>query len=541
MLPTWSTEQTLPTAIQTLSHIKRRRLDHSIPSIHHVLIAYKHTNNIFQENTTNKEQEQEQEQQTIPASHPNQQQQTTNNKHGTDSKNRTIRREMNTTRQNQEGTKTWPDHLQETTWRAKITFSSRHSGPEHHTLRFIRTHTHDPPVGQMDTNDHNNNNNNTSRNDPNHNDHEKDSNQNNETNMIASDPLHELYAMDSLLHDDQIESTGGFSAHPNNQRTEPSTAKRATKDDHDNEAETQHTTKRQKTIPTTATEVTTGKERFPDEVVHLVGLPVHSETNDPIQDSQKPPWRQDNTIAPPMPMPTITPAAAGVAAATKQDATNADDKHKHNIDESVHSNIHPSVTIPPNFHFAPSQEELAACKNPKAQHALHNWYSKAKQLDAFRQQHGHTNVPQKYTQIPGLGAFVNKCRTNKKENTLGQRKIRVLESLGFDWGTQRGRTLWNERFANLLAFKRVHGHCEYETKHTRVCVQCRTHRTIVAFLLVWVGNKRYSSLSPSLYLSTGMCIYMCMCLCQCLSLCIVLIPMIVPFPCLHLRILLQCR
>ena len=62
------------------------------------------------------------------------------------------------------------------------------------------------------------------------------------------------------------------------------------------------------------------------------------------------------------------------------------------------------------------------------QWAFANWQEKYQELIAFKEKHGHVNVPQKH---PELGRWVNTQRNSYKEGKLSQERIDLLNVIGF--------------------------------------------------------------------------------------------------------------
>jgi hypothetical protein len=86
----------------------------------------------------------------------------------------------------------------------------------------------------------------------------------------------------------------------------------------------------------------------------------------------------------------------------------------------------------------------------------------------YKKQHGNTNVPQRYTALPGLGVWVNNQRRLKKRKKLSRERTRRLNAAGFEWGGKSLRqdrrkndweSKWQEMFSQLATFKREFGHC----------------------------------------------------------------------------------
>jgi hypothetical protein len=90
------------------------------------------------------------------------------------------------------------------------------------------------------------------------------------------------------------------------------------------------------------------------------------------------------------------------------------------------------------------------------------WERRLDDLRAFQAEYGHCNVPQKYEPDRSLAVWVNNCRRLRKMGKLSEERVRNLDDLGFCWSlrTRRvGRRDWDAMMAELLEFKKCHGHC----------------------------------------------------------------------------------
>ena len=92
------------------------------------------------------------------------------------------------------------------------------------------------------------------------------------------------------------------------------------------------------------------------------------------------------------------------------------------------------------------------------------WNERFEQLCEFKAQFGHCVVPVKYAaKTKKLGSWVAtqrhfcKLYQEGKASRMTAERIRALDGIGFDWGTNT--TDWNVRFEQLCAFKVQHGHC----------------------------------------------------------------------------------
>ena len=85
------------------------------------------------------------------------------------------------------------------------------------------------------------------------------------------------------------------------------------------------------------------------------------------------------------------------------------------------------------------------------------------ELIAFKQQHGHCNVPQRYEQNKPIGQWVKTPRTNCKSLRQGKPSLMTaerqaaLEKIGFELGLDHD-SLWQTRYDELIAFKQRDGH-----------------------------------------------------------------------------------
>jgi len=60
------------------------------------------------------------------------------------------------------------------------------------------------------------------------------------------------------------------------------------------------------------------------------------------------------------------------------------------------------------------------------------------ELLSFEREHGHCNVPQKYSHNPSLGAWVAQQRRRYKHGTLSAKRILLMEQAGVEWSLRRG-------------------------------------------------------------------------------------------------------
>ncbi len=103
---------------------------------------------------------------------------------------------------------------------------------------------------------------------------------------------------------------------------------------------------------------------------------------------------------------------------------------------------------------------------PKGPSLNAHWDEMLGHLERFRQEHGHTEVPPSYREVPGLGLWVGGQRSLAKNGKLRPDRRERLEAIGFAWeGTQRMfRERWDARFQQLLEFRQRFGHCRVPHK-----------------------------------------------------------------------------
>jgi len=86
------------------------------------------------------------------------------------------------------------------------------------------------------------------------------------------------------------------------------------------------------------------------------------------------------------------------------------------------------------------------------------WLARYEELKRYKEEHGHTNVPQKYEPNPQLGAW---CRTQKqqmkllqegKPSHMSQGRLELLNQIGFEFTGEKRDKFWNDRYRELVEF-----------------------------------------------------------------------------------------
>jgi hypothetical protein len=118
------------------------------------------------------------------------------------------------------------------------------------------------------------------------------------------------------------------------------------------------------------------------------------------------------------------------------------------------------------------------------QYNVSAWEDRLIELAAYREIHGHCNVPRTSENFK-LGKFVANQRRNYrlyrdgKTSSMTSLRIQELESIGFKWGGTA--TAWEDRLSELAAYRKIQGHCNVPTNYTENTK-----------LAKWVGSQRYN-------------------------------------------------
>lgn len=119
--------------------------------------------------------------------------------------------------------------------------------------------------------------------------------------------------------------------------------------------------------------------------------------------------------------------------------------------------------------------QLAFKWNPHAS----KWLTSYLALLEYRKQFGNCRVPQDWKENQKLAKWVSTQRVQYARGKISRERIARLEKIGFDWDL--GKATWDERFAELCAFKE-------RFKHTRVKVKWPENPLLGA----WVVEQRYN-------------------------------------------------
>ena len=101
------------------------------------------------------------------------------------------------------------------------------------------------------------------------------------------------------------------------------------------------------------------------------------------------------------------------------------------------------------------------------------WGKRYSELVNYKEIHGHCNT-QRVGPTKDLDRWCWKQRARYKRGTLSLEEIAQLNALGFCWDFTK--TVWDERFSELVAYKEIHGHCNVSRSHAVLERWCTTQR-----------------------------------------------------------------
>ncbi len=97
------------------------------------------------------------------------------------------------------------------------------------------------------------------------------------------------------------------------------------------------------------------------------------------------------------------------------------------------------------------------------------WHLRLAELRAFHERFGHCRVPAKWKENIPLAHWVDVQRQFKKKGRLSAERIRLLESIGFEWHARHAglsvEEHWERMLAHLTRFAQEHGHTEVPKNH----------------------------------------------------------------------------
>jgi superfamily II DNA or RNA helicase len=105
------------------------------------------------------------------------------------------------------------------------------------------------------------------------------------------------------------------------------------------------------------------------------------------------------------------------------------------------------------------------------------WEEMFSALSAYRQIHGHCNVPTNSKDDPKLGQWCSNQRVNYKDGNLAIERVQRLTLLGFVWDPLA--LAWEEMLSALADYKKIYGDCNVPVKwagNPKLGMWCGTQR-----------------------------------------------------------------
>lgn len=111
-----------------------------------------------------------------------------------------------------------------------------------------------------------------------------------------------------------------------------------------------------------------------------------------------------------------------------------------------------------------NQRRNPATEDFKPANTMVPWETRFRELTEFSAQFGHCDVPKGYAANPSLSNWVSMQRVKQLRGKLDRSRIERLTTLGFAWLAKHNRSerCWDQRLAELRAFKLKHGHMRGE-------------------------------------------------------------------------------
>lgn len=90
------------------------------------------------------------------------------------------------------------------------------------------------------------------------------------------------------------------------------------------------------------------------------------------------------------------------------------------------------------------------------------WREMYDRLKQYHAEHGDADVPAKWKEDPKLATWVSNQRQRRKKGAISEEEVQLLNELGITWKSREVGT-WEDRLAEVAAFKAKHGHCGIST------------------------------------------------------------------------------
>ncbi len=87
------------------------------------------------------------------------------------------------------------------------------------------------------------------------------------------------------------------------------------------------------------------------------------------------------------------------------------------------------------------------------------WMANYELLKAYFDAHDNSDVPNRWKENPALASWVSSQRSGRKAGRLPRDRVQLLDEVNFTWQSRDVGT-WEDRFAEVVAYKETYGHCD---------------------------------------------------------------------------------
>lgn len=129
-----------------------------------------------------------------------------------------------------------------------------------------------------------------------------------------------------------------------------------------------------------------------------------------------------------------------------------------------------NVLIRKRVHLTKEEPEQKKQKTGSCQ--TDKWLKRYDELVEFQKKNKHCLVPHDFSANIELARWVKRQRyqynlfLRHEKSSITEERIKLLGNIGFVWGAQEAN--WEERFKELVEYKKIHGHCDVHTKSSSV-------------------------------------------------------------------------
>lgn len=89
------------------------------------------------------------------------------------------------------------------------------------------------------------------------------------------------------------------------------------------------------------------------------------------------------------------------------------------------------------------------------------WLERYGQLIAYREKHGHCDIPVRSRELKTLATWVVAQRYERRQKRITDEQIELLDRIGFTWDPYSAE--WRGNYLDLLAYRENHGNCDVPT------------------------------------------------------------------------------